>query len=126
MLRPFIFSVIDTTEDDSAPINDINLEMLGVIQVDYFRTTVVNEGVAGNVAQQNFREIGPVSERTKKAGVHHVALDSASVKARKQHMDVVNYIDPGNQPYLTFIFYYRPQGSRNHAPLSYISRCSMF
>ncbi len=76
-------------------------------------------------------------------------LDSASVKARKQHMDVVNYIDPGNQPYLTFIFYYRPQGlsiddrfrtwsdclvferrdspgSRNHAPLSYISRCSMF
>lgn len=47
--------------------------MLGVIQVDYFRTTVVNEGVAGNVAQQNFREIGPVSERTKKAGVHHVA-----------------------------------------------------
>ncbi|GBE80153.1 hypothetical protein SCP_0213560 [Sparassis crispa] len=80
---------------------------LGTIEVRIFR--VNKEKPTGKpIAPNTPTERGPVHERCKKAGTHHVSYGEAT-KIEKRQYYKPTWIDPQSQPYATFRLRYRPR-----------------
>ncbi|KAI0356947.1 hypothetical protein OH77DRAFT_1451971 [Trametes cingulata] len=101
--QTFVFSPVVLTDDDSLATSGAT-EDLGTIQVTMTRT----QGFARMKRPAeliNVKEIGPVHERSKKAGAHAVSL------GRVEEVPVRNGwypIGKESEPFVTFIFRYRP------------------
>lgn len=114
-VRPFKFSPVVTTDDDDIADPDNVDPDLGCIQVEIHR-------VAGrrNRALQADREqdpqdrgrvhdVGPVHERSKKLGAHHVALGQEAFRADGKRPQFLRPNYAGDGPYAVFKFLYRPR-----------------
>jgi len=102
-IRPYIFTPIDTTDDDDvAARDDPNVEHLGTIQVELKRGAYVGPG-AGPYQDRVVPNTGPIHERSKKAGSHRVAFGQATYKQRNP----VRVHDIDHTPWLIFRFLYR-------------------
>ncbi|EIW52453.1 uncharacterized protein TRAVEDRAFT_61366 [Trametes versicolor FP-101664 SS1] len=101
-LRPFIFAPLVLTDDDALLDSGVN-EDLGTIQIEMKLVEYFSE--AKKFSAIHVPEIGSVHERSKKAGVHAVALgqpqEAKFVKSLKGH-------GIGKVPIATFKFRYRP------------------
>jgi len=106
-VRPFIFSPIVTTDDDTlAAQNDSMHEKLGTIEVKLRRAI---PGAAPSYAfSAQYKHDGPgvVHERSKKAGSHQVGF--GAIQARPQNFVQPNYFD--HDFHVTFRFFYRSRG----------------
>ncbi|GJE87138.1 hypothetical protein PsYK624_032210 [Phanerochaete sordida] len=126
-MRPFKFSPVVTTalrdsadDDDIADPDGVDPD-LGSLQIEVHR--VAGRGDAGlradhaqNQARGRVLDIGPVHERSKKLGAHHVALGDAVHRpdGRRPQFLAPTYA-PNLGPYAVFRFLYRPRGTSGGA-----------
>ncbi|KAI0077352.1 hypothetical protein K474DRAFT_1095085 [Panus rudis PR-1116 ss-1] len=106
IVRPFIFSDVEVTDDEARASPDQQNLDLGTIEVHIFRVIVQQEQQWEG--QMVYEEIGPIHERCKKIGIHQVSLGEAE-QAPSVHHATVQMIDSISSPFQTFVFYYRPR-----------------
>jgi len=104
--RPFMFSKIDTTDDDS--FADLTPSDLGTIRLSIRRVKLLGL----RATPQTYSTMGCISaqttmhEKSKKAGCHIVGM--GPVERATQRGRNYKPIDSHDRPYVTFIFRYRP------------------
>jgi len=102
-IRLFAFSKVSMTDDETIASPEQRLSNLGTIEMKIWRVSVL--GSSDFVYKE--RQISSnsvIHERSKKIGMHHVALRGTET-SRKTQADV-RYLD--NIPFATSIFRYRP------------------
>ncbi|TCD61469.1 hypothetical protein EIP91_008404 [Steccherinum ochraceum] len=109
LLQPFKFAPLTLLDDDSLPVHHPSMENMGVITVQICRTRV-SDGPPR--AQTNFSSefsgVGPVNEKSKKAGAHCIGVGEVKQASMATTVYVHN-VDPEHAPYATFHFRYRPR-----------------
>ncbi|KAI0372451.1 hypothetical protein BV20DRAFT_939909 [Pilatotrama ljubarskyi] len=103
--QAFLFSPLVLTEDDSLATSENN-EALGTIRVTMTRTKGYTRNPGAPVKQKSIGAIGPVHEKSKKAGVHAVSLGDVQKKPIPNY--TLTSIEPESKPFITFTFRYRP------------------
>ncbi|RPD61428.1 hypothetical protein L227DRAFT_574493 [Lentinus tigrinus ALCF2SS1-6] len=109
-LQLFQFSSLVTTDDDDAPNLDDD-SRLGVIHVTVFRISSrhrVRPSAPGH-RHSEFRSVGVVHERSKKAGAHCVSLGHARQVEPRSAVEWKMSVDPREDPLATFTFHYKPE-----------------
>lgn len=102
--RLFQFAPLLTTDDDGILGGHADSEKLGTIEVVISRAAI--SGHQDHVRGRNVQEIGPVHEKSKKAGSHCVTLgDSRRCRARR--CTKVKVLDPRGTWAARFVFRYR-------------------
>ncbi|KZT06460.1 uncharacterized protein LAESUDRAFT_759296 [Laetiporus sulphureus 93-53] len=111
-VRPFMFSNVTLTDDDNVALaGTTNADNLGVIEIRVYRCMTIGSGPFEAVRGVSFTEVGPIHERTKKAGSHCVSLGESEATHRARTMDVRYIDDPRRSPpHITFRYNYRPMG----------------
>ncbi|KAL1948508.1 hypothetical protein VTO73DRAFT_12583 [Trametes versicolor] len=101
-LRPFLFAPLVLTDDDALLHSDVSGD-IGTIHVEMRRVQRYTKNKT-NFRGRHVPEIGSVHERSKKAGVHAVAL------GQPQEVTVESWTARGvdKEPFATFKFRYRP------------------
>ncbi|KIP06364.1 hypothetical protein PHLGIDRAFT_30526 [Phlebiopsis gigantea 11061_1 CR5-6] len=106
---PFVFSPILLTDDETARHRAIpDLHALGTIQVMIRRGKVVSKKPWTKPSNVDLSNLGPLHERTKKAGAHCVSLGKQR-QVEKASMLSCKSVDTEDEPYCTFLFRYRPR-----------------
>jgi len=100
--RPYVFSPIEFTDDDTSFNQNASLHALGEISIEIWR---VEMGRAISDPNTIFPEEQKVNERSKKALVHRVKLGE-EVQAMQSPVCPCNKLDL--EPAVTFVFKYRP------------------
>jgi len=105
---PFIFSRIIVTDDDAALCYIPNPNELGTVELRV-RRAKFGSRVPHPPTYGPFQALGPVHEKTKKAGAHYATLGDPeeSVPCRTRE---TTYLDSRDDPYIAFRFRYRPLG----------------
>ncbi|KAH9946921.1 hypothetical protein B0H21DRAFT_692882 [Amylocystis lapponica] len=85
-----------------------NIADLGIIEVRICRITRHSDKLAMKLPVIPPR--GPVHEQSKKAGLHCVTLGTEVRCNAQTPSNKVTYIDKPDEPYVKFIFRYRPRG----------------
>ncbi|KAI0697500.1 hypothetical protein C8T65DRAFT_662092 [Cerioporus squamosus] len=106
--RSYQFSHLTTTDDDSSLDQNGNSE-LGTIRIQVYRVKrVPRTQPVGPACNAAYNPVGPVHERSKKAGVHCISLgEESQIKPKLRHRKIIK-INPHEGPVATFIFRYRP------------------
>ncbi|KAI0057468.1 hypothetical protein BV25DRAFT_1994945 [Artomyces pyxidatus] len=106
--RPFRFSQLELTDDDSAR-SDLDVAKLGVIEVAACRVQVLESMGYYNAAAAT-ANVGPVSEKAKKMGGHSVSLgEDEKLETSLKAPSKVIWIDQDSAPYAKFCFRYQPK-----------------
>ncbi|KAI0672342.1 hypothetical protein C8Q78DRAFT_1026488 [Trametes maxima] len=105
MERPFVFSRLVLTDDESA-ISTRTYEDLGTIRLTMTRVQRYKLLDIDAPSAAPVPEIGPMHEKSKKAGVHAVSF--GDVESRRFRTLVKTPIGTEKEPFATFIFRYRP------------------
>ncbi|VDB94381.1 unnamed protein product [Peniophora sp. CBMAI 1063] len=107
-VRPFVFSNIETTEDDDEG-HELDVSKLGLIEIRVWRAIVTRDGEQPDQGYYKNvqRHLGPVPKKLDKVGWHGVSLGDY-----RPHNGLFRthsaYIDSPSTPYATFRFHYRP------------------
>ncbi|KAI0370558.1 hypothetical protein BV20DRAFT_943891 [Pilatotrama ljubarskyi] len=97
------FADLPTTDDDDVPTAAVRLGKLGTIEMNIQHI---------HADCQQLEAMSAVHERSKKAGAHYSVL-GRPVKVATSHMRCrTTPLNPGDGPYVTFIFHYSPAGAR--------------
>ncbi|OCH94516.1 hypothetical protein OBBRIDRAFT_124152 [Obba rivulosa] len=104
--RPFIFSSVETTDDESAHAEDTVAQALGTIEIHCFRCVLVGDSVFQD-GQSSGLECRPIHERSKKAGVHRISLGQEFTSRTTRCM--TRLIDSRDSPYAIYRIRYRPR-----------------
>ncbi|KAH9903459.1 hypothetical protein C8Q73DRAFT_674764 [Cubamyces lactineus] len=102
-VRPFLFASLVLTDDEATASTEVNGE-LGTISIKMFRVKAFVENQAPYTGT-SVANIGPVHERSKKAGVHAVAFGDIIMK---EPQTTSRAIEQECKPFATFVFHYRP------------------
>ncbi|TFY66258.1 hypothetical protein EVG20_g4832 [Dentipellis fragilis] len=111
-ISAFMFSNVKTHDDDSHVdiSNDVDVTHIGVIEVRIFRAELERRKHS-SVCVRTVKDLGSVSELSKKGGLHQVSLGKACVDTSKKEIQTdMRYccIDPEDKPYASFLFHHRP------------------
>ncbi|KAF8525909.1 hypothetical protein BU17DRAFT_41206 [Hysterangium stoloniferum] len=109
-LKPFIFSVLNLTDDDSiANPCDPALQEMGTIKVEITRVKIGDEVPFNGYEAQDH---GPVHERAKKLGAHCTSFGPSkrTASSRTVAVSTAPYDKHNSDPHVTFIFKYRSAG----------------
>ncbi|EED81411.1 predicted protein [Postia placenta Mad-698-R] len=112
---PFMFAPLVLTDDDGiADPDDVSAESIGIIEVAVHRVRFSGYPWRHTPKPRPMpADRAPVHERSKKAGAHCVSLGDgfkgADPPDAGQPSPRVIYIDPPADPYIRFIFYYKPR-----------------
>ncbi|KAA1470298.1 hypothetical protein DENSPDRAFT_836068 [Dentipellis sp. KUC8613] len=112
-ISAFMFSNVKTHEDDDSYLNmpnDVDVTHIGVIEVRIYRAEVYRrKGPSSRVV--TVKDLGSVSELSKKGGLHQVSLGKGYVDTSKKGASGRTGwrpIEPEDKPYASFIFHHRP------------------
>ncbi|KAH9913907.1 hypothetical protein B0H21DRAFT_772555 [Amylocystis lapponica] len=104
----FRFAPLVVTDDDGlVDPRYANIADLGTIEVRIYRVIKRSDRTAFK-----FHVVsppGPIHERSKKAGAHCVALGEEVRCSTQTTTHKATYIDKRNEPYVRFMFHYRPR-----------------
>jgi len=104
-LRPYQFSVIETTDDDTvAKRHDPLAQKLGMIEIRVCRSHKTGDS---EVTPRTVPTFGLVHERSKKAGNHRVSLGNRILEPQSRAH--VRFVESYEDPYAIFRFYYKPR-----------------
>jgi len=103
---PFIFSRITVTDDDTALCDIPNPKELGTVELRVRRAKLGSQ-VPYKPPEEPVQALGPVHEKTKKAGVHYATFGDSEESASFQTFSTT-YLDGLDDPYIIFRFNYRP------------------
>ncbi|KAI1795879.1 hypothetical protein LXA43DRAFT_989893 [Ganoderma leucocontextum] len=106
-VRPLLFSQLKVTDDEavaSSSPSALRLDKLGAIEVEMRRVDAYHE-CEDFFSMGEVPEIGPVHEKSKKAGVHAVSIGAAAACKPTRKMMAIGL---QNQPFAVFKFLYRP------------------
>ncbi|KAL4245484.1 hypothetical protein ABKN59_009419 [Abortiporus biennis] len=108
-LQPFQFSEVVLRDDDNLVTSSATLEQIGSIAVNMTAILPPRSRDFGGFTASRFEDIGPVNERSKKAGSHCISLGQPQrcEAKRRTHVRIVN---PHQGPIAVFVFRYRPAG----------------
>lgn len=107
-MQPFKFAGLHTHDNDDLLTSQSILENIGVIRVDVYRILPILETDYRNEFRPSvMTEVGPIHERSKKAGSHCVSLGDTKVCSPRRTLHT-RLLDPQAGPFATFIFRYRP------------------
>ncbi|KAI0683383.1 hypothetical protein BC835DRAFT_1395385 [Cytidiella melzeri] len=105
-MRPFIFSAIKLTDDDSFHMKPAGVNDLGSLCLKVYRVTNVQQTNSHYLGRKHMLEDEAVHEKAKKAGGHRVVLGETE-ETKICRLTTVSYIDPLDSPYVTFTWRYR-------------------
>lgn len=107
-LLPFQFSELVMSDDDDLMTAEAVLQNIGSIVVSIVRIQPVHEhDQIDGFQARGLPDIGPVNERSKKAGSHCVSFGQPQPCPARQRLNVRS-ANPSEGPFATFIFHYRP------------------
>jgi len=103
---PFKFQELELVDPDmeDAPV----VPEMGTIELRAFRTRAVRTVEHQPTANYGLHG-GRVSERSKKAGWHHVSTADEIPANGPAYSVIADYVDPPNEPCATFKVFYRPR-----------------
>ncbi|GAA6006373.1 hypothetical protein JCM11491_004932 [Sporobolomyces phaffii] len=120
--RPFLFSKLETTDDDDHACSDENVvKNPGTIQVKYMRVRNIQRTKESATRRYAEVETKPIHEQSKKAQLSHQAAFGEIQAARASRRYFSNRIDNEHNPLHTYEFRYRSRQLlqlENHLPHS--------
>lgn len=111
LLQRYRFSTLSTIDSDTVDANSQpDLQKLGTIELKIRRLSEIGEPHDDPrlSASTQTKDIGAVSERSKKNGWHVVSLDEAVKTIGSQRYTNATYIDSQENPYAVFVIKYQP------------------
>ncbi|BGP14102.1 hypothetical protein JCM10213_002399 [Rhodosporidiobolus nylandii] len=104
-LRPFLFSQLQTTDDDDVACTDEQIvKGLGSLQLRFLRVTNVR---SGSKYRPRVVESARIHEQSKKAALSHQAGFGAAVPTKPTSRVHGDYLDPKDSPFSALEFRYR-------------------
>jgi len=104
-VRPFAFSKVSLTDDETIAAAEQQLTNLGTIEIKIFRVAVLQ--ISDFVSEElNLPNNSVIHERSKKMSMHHVTLQE-TVAGPTTRSAAAHVLD--RAPIATFIFRYRPK-----------------
>ncbi|KAJ3478915.1 hypothetical protein NLI96_g9419 [Meripilus lineatus] len=108
--RPFTFAAVELSESSDAVATDpANITSLGTITVKVIRVKPC--GRTERTYEVPALLNGPIDEKSKKIGTHHVILGPEIPLKASHNIYLSEEIDSESQPFAEFIFQYRPKAS---------------
>jgi len=107
-ILPFKFQELELVDPDmeDAPV----VPEMGTIEAQVFRARRLRSAEHNPPVMKHGLHGSRVSERSKKAGWHHVSTaDEVPFDSSRRHTVAADYIDPPNAPCATFKVFYRPK-----------------
>ncbi|OJT04175.1 hypothetical protein TRAPUB_5127 [Trametes pubescens] len=104
-LRPFLFAPLLLTDDDALLDDNVNAD-LGTVQIEMMLVQRYERKKKSQSLRRHVPDIGPLHERSKKAGVHATAFG----QPQEVTPSTTSYIPLGvdKEPFAIFKFRYRP------------------
>ncbi|KAH9922888.1 hypothetical protein B0H21DRAFT_163059 [Amylocystis lapponica] len=106
--KPFEFSPLVLTDDDNLTSPAGAHPDLGTVKVEIYRVVRLGHATMDSMQFGPVAEVGPVHEKSKKAGAHCVALGDAQ-RCKPAPRTRVRNLDPPGSPLVQFVFRYRPR-----------------
>jgi len=104
-VRPFAFSKVSLTDDETIAAAEQQLTNLGTIEIKIFRVAVLE--ISNFVSKElKLPNNSVIHERSKKMSMHHVTLQETVAGPTTKSATTI-LLD--NAPFATFIFRYRPK-----------------
>ncbi|KAI0261269.1 hypothetical protein BC834DRAFT_972863 [Gloeopeniophorella convolvens] len=103
---PFKFQeleLIDTDTEDAPAVPE-----MGTIEIRAFRSLLLHDNAYYPVLIQGLHQ-GRISEKSKKAGWHHVSISGDSPIVKPARQVLVQFIDPPHAPFASMKIFYRPR-----------------